>query len=83
MVESAAAMIGVPVMKQRVALFISCRGLKNLDLMSKSDPQCEVYLKDRAATNWTLVGRTERVNNNLNPDFSTVIECDYFFEKEQ
>ena len=23
------------------------------------------------------------MRNNLNPDFSTFIECDYYFEKEQ
>jgi hypothetical protein len=23
------------------------------------------------------------VNNNLNPDFSTFLECDYFFERQQ
>lgn len=31
---------------QRVALTISCRNLKNLDIMSKSDPKVEVYLKE-------------------------------------
>lgn len=49
--------------------------------MSKSDPQVDVYLKDKN-TNWGLIGKTERVNNNLNPDFSTNIECDYYFERE-
>jgi hypothetical protein len=33
-----AQMAAAPTLKQRVALFISCRNLKNLDLMSKSDP---------------------------------------------
>lgn len=23
------------------------------------------------------------INNNLNPDFNTPIECDYYFEREQ
>jgi hypothetical protein len=71
------------IMKQRVALFLSCRKLKDLDAVSKSDPQVEVYIKDRAAPHWTLVGKTEIVNNNLNPDFSKFIECDYYFEREQ
>lgn len=51
--------------------------------MSKSDPQVEVHIRERNATTWTLIGKTEIVNNNLNPDFATPIECDYFFEKEQ
>lgn len=70
-------------MKQRVALFISCRNLKNLDVASKSDPQVEVYVKDRSNPNWLLIGRTEVANNNLNPDFSTPIESEYYFEREQ
>lgn len=83
MVESyGSANVAAQTLKQRVALSISCRGLKNLDVMSKSDPQVEVYIKDKSAKAWTLIGKTERINNNLNPDFATVIECDYFFEKE-
>ena len=86
MVESYAfnpQIMTAPVMKQRVALFISCRNLKNLDIMSKSDPQVEAYIRDKNNRSWSIIGKTERVNNNLNPDFSTSIECDYFFEKEQ
>ena len=64
-------------------MFLSCRNLKNLDVMSKSDPKAEVYLKDRQSTSWIKIDETERINNNLNPDFSKSIECDYFFEKEQ
>jgi len=63
-------------------LSISCRNLKNLDALSKSDPLCEVYIKDRSTTNWSLIGKTEKINNNLNPDFSTIIYCDYYFERE-
>jgi len=55
--------------------------LKNLDALSKSDPQCEIFVKDKS-TNWTSLGKTEVVNNNLNPDFSTYVECDYYFERE-
>lgn len=51
--------------------------------MSKSDPQVEVYIKDKKSGGWGLIGKTEKINNNLNPDFSTFIECDYYFEKEQ
>ena len=50
--------------------------------MSKSDPQVEVFLKDKKQNNFAMIGKTERVNNNLNPDFSTFIECDYYFERE-
>ncbi len=40
-------------------------------------------MKDKKSNNWTLIGKTEIVNNNLNPDFSKFIECDYYFEREQ
>jgi hypothetical protein len=42
-----------------------------------------VYLKDKDSQNWSLIGKTEVVRNNLNPDFSTPVECDYYFEREQ
>jgi len=51
--------------------------------MSKSDPLVQVFMKDpKNSKNWHLIGETERVTNNLNPDFSTQIETSYFFEKE-
>ncbi len=69
---------------QRVTLTISCRNLKNLDITSKSDPKCEIYLRDGGkASKWMLIGETEIVNNNLNPDFSKQLEINYTFEKEQ
>ena len=41
-------------------------------------------MKDPKNTkNWQMIGETERVTNNLNPDFSTQIETAYYFEKEQ
>lgn len=70
-------------LKQRVVLYMSCRKLKDLDVMSKSDPQVEVYLKDKTSQNWSLIGKTEIIKDNLNPDFITSVECDYFFEREQ
>jgi hypothetical protein len=30
-------------MTQQVQLFISCRKIKDLDVFSKSDPQCRIY----------------------------------------
>ncbi len=80
MVEST---IGIDAMKERVALYISCRKLKDMDLTSKTDPQVDVFVKDRTSKDWYLCGKTEVINNNLNPDFSKFIECDYYFEREQ
>ena len=65
----------------RIALYISCRNLKNYDVMSKSDPQAEIFIKDANKRDWDFVGRTEVMRDTLNPDFSEFVECDYFFEK--
>ena len=49
----------------RVELSITCSNLKDLDVFSKSDPCVFVYLK-RSGT-WFKLGRTEVIDNNLNP----------------
>ncbi|XP_073233575.1 copine-3-like [Porites lutea] len=65
----------------RVELNISCRNLRDKDVMSKSDPMAVVMiLKDG---NWLEVGRTERLDNTLNPRFSKAVLVDYFFEELQ
>jgi Ca2+-dependent lipid-binding protein len=65
----------------QIRLFISARNLKNLDVFSKSDPKCAVY--ELVNKDWKLVGKTETINNNLNPDFATSIQLGYYFEKLQ
>lgn len=69
--------------KQKIQLFISCRKLKDLDFIGKSDPFCEVYLKNDERSPWIMVMKTDTVMNNLNPDFSTPVTLDYCFEKAQ
>lgn len=65
-----------------VILNFSCRGLRDRDVLSKSDPQILLYtsVKDRA--NYTLAGRTEKIKNNLNPVFGTGVEIPYVFERQ-
>ena len=65
----------------KVDLFISGRQLKDLDVFSKSDPQCRVF--ELINGQYIPKGRTEQINNNLNPNFSTRIVMDYYFEKSQ
>ena len=50
----------------KVELSISCSNLKNLDYFSKSDPAVFLYTRGREA-GWVKVGRTEVIDNNLNP----------------
>ena len=70
-------------LSSKVDLFISCRKLKNMDVFSKSDPVCRVYEWTEKNKQWTRIGATERISNNLNPDFKTTIQALYFFERNQ
>lgn len=65
----------------KVKLFISARKLKNLDLLSKSDPLCKIH--EWVGNKWVLIGTTESIKNNLNPDWTTGVEIDFYFEKMQ
>lgn len=65
----------------KVALHISCKGLLDKDSFSKSDPICLVSIQQ--GQKWTEYGRTERVGNNLNPEFSKTITINYYFEMVQ
>ncbi len=67
----------------KIQIFISGRKLKDLDVFSKSDPICHVYIKDSKCINWSLVGKTENIMNDLNPDFTKHFTIDYYFEREQ
>ena len=66
-----------------VELSISCLKLKNLDVLSKSDPCCVISLKNAATNQWNEIGRTETIKDNLNPEFSRKIQMTYFFEERQ
>jgi hypothetical protein len=54
-----------------------------MDVFSKSDPVCRVYEWTEKNKQWTRIGATERISNNLNPDFKTTIQALYFFERNQ
>jgi len=65
----------------KVELRISCNGLMDKDLLSKSDPLCAIY--EERNNRWQEIGRTERILNNLNPHFTKSIIIDYAFEEVQ
>lgn len=64
-------------LSQTVELYIKCEGLKDADTFSKSDPFAVVFLKGFE------LGRTETINNNLNPSFKVPIQVEYLFEEVQ
>lgn len=69
----------------QVLLSLACRDLENKDVLSKSDPMVVVSLERRAgkSSNFFEIGRTEVVENTLNPDFVKSIKIDYRFEELQ
>ena len=53
----------------------------DLDLITVSDPEVHVYLKNSNEGSYHLIGKTEMILNNLNPDFTTTFNIDFYFEK--
>ncbi|CAD8149567.1 unnamed protein product [Paramecium octaurelia] len=71
----------------KITLHLACRKLKDKDTFSKSDPQVWVFGKqfrnNCLDNNWSLLGKTELIINNLNPTFQTALILDYIFEVKQ
>ncbi|KAL6739698.1 hypothetical protein Aduo_013123 [Ancylostoma duodenale] len=71
-----------------VVLVLTLRAsrLRDKDVFSKSDPMCVVsQFVGRLTGNgqWKECGRTERLQNTLNPEWATQIRIEYFFEEKQ
>ncbi|XP_013417379.1 copine-8 isoform X2 [Lingula anatina] len=67
----------------QVELTISCRNLKDKDVLSKSDPMCVLFVKGFGSNSYTEYGRTEIIQNTLNPEFVQKFLINYFFEESQ
>nr|XP_039264884.1 copine-3-like isoform X2 [Styela clava]XP_039264885.1 copine-3-like isoform X3 [Styela clava] len=67
--------------KSKVELRISCNHLLDKDILSKSDPLCALYILQNGR--WSEHSRTEKVMNNLNPQFTKTFVVDYYFEEVQ
>ena len=48
---------------------MQCFDLVDKDWLSKSDPIVVVQEKKRPEDQWTLIGRTEMIKDNQNPEF--------------
>jgi len=68
--------------REQVEFYISCKDLKNMDILSKSDPQVRLYVKN-ASNTWKLHSATEVIQNNLNPTFQRTFLMDFIFETQQ
>ncbi|XP_005725155.1 copine-8 [Pundamilia nyererei] len=67
----------------KVEITVSCRNLLDRDTFSKSDPICVLYTQAMGNREWREFGRTEVIDNTLNPDFVRKFILDYFFEERQ
>jgi hypothetical protein len=67
----------------KLELSIECKNLRNRDVGSKSDPICVCSLADPTSKTFKEIGRTEQVENDLNPVFATKTNITYFFEQKQ
>lgn len=52
-----------------------------MDYLSKSDPFIIFYVKRN--NQWSEAGRTEIIQDNLNPNFTKSFIIDYYFECQQ
>ena len=70
---------------KRFALSFSCFNLPNLDEhqdASTSDPYIELLKMRDEDGEWTKIGETEVIHDNVNPQFVRKIVVEYNFEKE-
>ncbi|XP_034446615.1 copine-8 isoform X1 [Hippoglossus hippoglossus] len=67
----------------KVEITVSCRNLLDRDTFTKSDPLVVLYTQGVETKQWREFGRTEVIDNTLNPDFVRKYILDYFFEEKQ
>jgi len=67
----------------RVEVSIRCNDLEDMDVFSKSDPFCVLYTKNPKNTQWVCLGKTETIDNTLDPQFEKKFVLQYKFEERQ
>ncbi|XP_026872573.1 copine-9 isoform X1 [Electrophorus electricus] len=67
----------------KIEVTVSCRHLLDMDTFSKSDPVVVLYIQGIGTKEWREYGRTEVIDNTLNPDFVRKFVLDFFFEEKQ
>ncbi|EAL73297.1 phospholipid-binding protein [Dictyostelium discoideum AX4] len=72
-----------PIPKSKIEIRIKCKDLTSKDLLSQSDPQAIVYLKQQQRNDWIQQGKTEKLKNQKSPEFKQSITVDYHFEEVQ
>ena len=66
-----------------VELSLKGKDLADMDLFSKSDPFCVLYIKDSKSGGWICIDRTETIDNTLHPEWQKKFVLQYKFEERQ
>jgi len=68
-----------------VELSMTCSKLEDMDVFSKSDPFCVLYIKDNSSRTggWRCLDRTETIDNTLEPHWQKKFILQYKFEERQ
>lgn len=67
----------------QIEMTLSCTNLLNKDVLSKSDPYCVVSMKETWQDRFFEIGRTERIDDSLNPEWVKKFIINYNFETVQ
>ena len=65
----------------KIEIMVACTDLADLDIFSKTDPMCVLFLKKFGQ--WKELGRTEAVDETLNPKFTETFLLDYVQDLNQ
>jgi len=67
----------------KLDLFVSCKNVPKLDVMSPSDPFVVFSMRNNKSDQYQVFEYSEIVWDNSNPDFVKQIQIDYLFEEVQ
>lgn len=67
----------------QIEMTLSCRNLINMDVLSKSDPYCVIYMKESWQEKYHEIARTECIQDTLFPEWVKKVIINYNFETIQ
>merc|ERR1719397_2059939 len=70
-------------LSSKLDLFVSCKNVPKLDVMSPSDPFVVYSIRNNQNEQYQIFEYSEIVWDNSNPDFVKQIQIDYLFEEVQ
>jgi len=74
---------GLSDLSKQIEISLAGRNLPDLDVLSKSDPMCVLFIQPFGQDQWQEFGRTETIINSRNPNFAKKMNITYRFEELQ